>query len=657
MANKFFINDLKLNRPLTLGFFRATIINGEIMRYSLPDRLPENAHIFSLEDLPQKEIDILGYKIPLLCGNWVNYQGEPIFLIAAENRQDLKNISDSINIEFRPSTPYYFDMDYRPEQIFCPKEFEFTYEDIKFQKENTYTIETETSGDYFCPEYNDTVGVAAEYNGKTLTVYAPTQWPFHVRQTVAGMLDMAPDDVIVRVTEMTAPMEGRLWYSSYLGALAAFAAYKTGRPVKLLYSPDEVRQFIPSQYPFRIRHTSTLEKNTDRLLECDVQIEIATGAYPLFSNELIKILLTDAFGQYKIPKIKIHERLIKTSTPSMSFITGINFSQILTALENHINVIISRLDASPMDWRKNNIRSSFSEEIIDNVLAESDYLKKYSFYELLKKRKSDDQLDKFYTRGIGMAMAYCRNKSLSKFPLDNSVTCSLTMDSDRNITLSTATVPQYYDEYTFWKEIINAETSVPVEKIFISSHDTDRNCPSCPDIFNNTFLPVAGTISNCCRTLMKKAAEGVFPVTVTCSSENSEIPDENVWGSAVVEVSVDTTTYKPAIRGIWISMDRGKVLSEELLKKDIKQKITSTLLWLTEPLNTGYATSWKFADLPININLIKNSKIQNPCSCGDMANALISAAYSSAVSQAIGKNIFSYPITHEKIYRLVEGTC
>ena len=101
--------DLNLRNSLYLSLYRASIFCGEINNIHIPENLPSGCSVISYQDLPQKEFDILGSKFPLLCNGHVNYQGEPIFIIAARSQADADAVSRQIQVEYQPSTPLFFD--------------------------------------------------------------------------------------------------------------------------------------------------------------------------------------------------------------------------------------------------------------------------------------------------------------------------------------------------------------------------------------------------------------------------------------------------------------------------------------------------------------------------------------------------------------------
>ena len=123
------------------------------------------------------------------------------------------------------------------------------------------------SGEYhsrYC-EPNGAVAVP-EKNG-SFTIYTVSQWPDHVKRSVAEALDINPSKVNVVITDMSSPLEGRIWYPSLTAVRAALAAAASKKPVKLFLNEKENHSFTPSQFPFRVKFTSRILKK-QKYLKC-----------------------------------------------------------------------------------------------------------------------------------------------------------------------------------------------------------------------------------------------------------------------------------------------------------------------------------------------------------------------------------------------------
>ncbi len=649
--------DLNLRNSLYLSLYRASIFRGEILNFQLPEVLPDGCSIISYNDLPRKDFDIFGSKLPLLCNGYVNYQGEPIFIIAAKNRQDAEKVTKQIKVEYQPSTPLFFENEITEEQVIKECRENWTYDDKEIDPDQVLTVETFTSGDLYKPVYNDPIGVAIYVDSDNVSVCTSTQWPHHVRSTVSSILNLPEEQVMVKVPQLASPLEGRLWFPSYLAALASSAAaLREGESVRLILTKEEVQQYIGAQYPFKIRHTSQVDKNTGAILQCTVDLAINTGAYPLFEDDIMKNALASIMGPYKVNKVLIRESLIKTSYPPMFSITGNKFTQLLVGIEAHVNQIVSETGIFPDEWRSENIADTSLKPgniLIEKISKGADFRRKFSSFDLARQNRLSGLTNDQYYRGIGLAFATYKATSGFSNRICTPFTGTLTLDDNWQLSYSTATVPQNFFEYTMWKKVIHKATELDEKSIYILPHDTAVNEDSIPDILGEMTKGPIQLVNKCCRKLQELRISSPLPITVKESYDSTADINDAVWGAAIVEVSVDITTYKPSIKGIWTGFDIGDTIDEDISKRYLMQRIINSLYWCTSP-GEDENSSWKFANLPISISLINSKGSDTVNYCGDIPFAIIPSAYCNALSQALGKVITDIPVTPEKLYRMVE---
>ena len=649
--------DLNLRNSLYLSLYRASIFCGEIKNVHIPENLPVGCSVISYRDLPQKDFDILGSKFPLLCDKYVNYQGEPIFIIAAKSQADAEAVAKQIRVEYQPSTPLFFDDDLKAYQVVKERSETWTYDEKQIDPDQVLTVETLTSGDIYKPVYNDPIGVAIYMDSDSVSVCTSTQWPHHVRSTVSSILKKPEEAVKVNVPQIASPMEGRLWFPSYLAALAASViALRPGESVRLILTKEEVQQYIGAQYPFKIKHTSLVDKNSGAILQCTVDLAINGGAYPLFADEIMENALISVMGPYKVNKVLIREQLIKTSYPPMFFITGNKFTQILVGIETHVNKIISLTEQFPDEWREENIVKTSAKAgniVIEKAAKNSDFQRKFSAFELAKQnRQKGIGTDRYY-RGIGLAFATYKATSGFSSKICTPFTGKLTLDDNWQLYYSTSTVPQNFFEYTLWKKVIHKTTELDESSIHMMSHDTASNEDSIPDILGEMTKGPIQLVQKCSQKLQELRVSTPLPITVEESYDPTYDINAAVWGAAIVEVSVDIITYKPSIKGIWTCFDVGDTIDEDISKRYLMQRIINSLYWCTSP-GEDETSSWKFANLPISISLINSQGADTVNYCGDIPFGIIPSAYCNAVSQAVGKVITDMPVTAEKLYRMVE---
>jgi CO/xanthine dehydrogenase Mo-binding subunit len=130
--------------------------------------------------------------------------------------------------------------------------------------------------------------------------------------------------------------------------------------------------------------------------------------------------------------------------------------------------------------------------------------------------------------------------------------------------------------------------------------------------------------------------------------------------AAVVEVAIDPVENFPKIRGIWIAVDAGRILSLDGARKSLNYSVFQALGWaFTEQIEyiNGALTSRQYANYsipdpadmpPVNITFLHGDSGE-PRGLGELPYACIPAAYLQAASQAMDHCFRSIPLKREDI--------
>ena len=116
------------------------------------------------------------------------------------------------------------------------------------------------------------------------------------------------------------------------------------------------------------------------------------------------------------------------------------------------------------------------------------------------------------------------------------------------------------------------------------------------------------------------------------------------FAACVVEVELDPSTYRENIRGIWVVIDAGKILSVKAAEYSVKASIQQTLRELVED-DTVRCTN-------IRVQFIQSNS--EPKQIGDVVYAILPAAFTSALSQALAITMTRLPIQNDTLYKLTK---
>ena len=669
---------------LNAFIFRSDKPRGIIKSEKLPPQNDKNYTIISYNDIPgNKEINFLNNHIPILADKKINYRGEPIFLITYKNEESSKFAKNGIFLDIEEDQLLSFEKEKLfTEQIVFKKFYSISDEQSSkidfFQlDENKYPVsdndlllQTDT---FFANQYHtrycEPYGAIAqpEKNGN-ITIYTVTQFPTHVQKSVADTLGINQKNVKVIITALSSPLEGRIWYPSLIACQAAVAAWKTGKPVKIILPKQDSDNYTPAQFPFRITYKSAATK-TGKLKKMEINMAIDAGAYPIIIDELYEKSFISVAGFLDCPDISMNFSVIKTSKPPMSFISSFDFSKLNISLEKHISNMTRKLQLSPVEWRKKNIKNkywniqhdskkavTYNKEsiipIIDAVSASSDFERKYASYELMRVNKKNNKSKKL--SGIGFSLNFFANLIPLEAMEKEKISVKMMIDTSSHLNVSTLTVPNGSHNYDIWKKYLGELLGIPIEKIHILPHRTETAPASAPYVFSKRLDGFSELLKKASRNLQKKRSGNPLPLEITTSlALNTLSKNDFSWGASVVELSIDAFTYEIEIKGIWCCFDCGHILNKDIIDKSVYSGIIDSLNWISGSSEKSWTLKNNnirhFINIPIFTEYINVTKKSKSFDIGDLPLSLIPGAYYNALIQALGEDNNNIPMTINKI--------
>ena len=206
-----YVCDMTLPNMQYAYMVRSTIARGRIKAIHVPE-LPEGYYFISAKDIPaqgKNELWMIAKDWRCFAEDYVLYVGETIGLVVGPDRSVLKRLKAQIKIDYEEQTPAVTIDDgihcvggpMFPEknsnvmcELFCekgrPMDEVFAEADEVFEE----TIETP----YQEHVHLETNSAIADMEDGKFVFYASAQCPFYIRKSIAGLLDIPYDDIIVR---------------------------------------------------------------------------------------------------------------------------------------------------------------------------------------------------------------------------------------------------------------------------------------------------------------------------------------------------------------------------------------------------------------------------------------------------------------------------
>jgi CO/xanthine dehydrogenase Mo-binding subunit len=680
-----FVEDI-LPKTLLFGTtLRSPVARGKLKRIECP-RLPGSYFLITALDIPGKnQLDDL--PVPVLAHDELSYSGEAVGILVGPDQAKLEEYAERIVIHAEESeTPVFTSGSCKKENILAERHIKTGNTEEVFAKAKTIL-----SGEYQTGIqehlYAEPVGAVAIFTPSTgqLTIRTATQWPFQVKRSASLALNIPPALVSVESTAIGVHLDGKIWYPSLVACHAALASFISKKPVRIILTRAEDFLYSPKRNAAEIQIRSALGEGGE-ITGAEIGIQINVGAQGVFTDEILDRTCLGALGAYRIPNLTIRAAAFKTNIPPQGPLSGFGLAQGFFAMERHVSRIADTFRQGPGEWRKNNhlrrgeglrigvpIRDTPPlEQLLDTSAAMSDYYRKWASYELLRhhrteafSRESGEAL-----RGIGIAAAWQGNGFLYAGADKGLYSVELTLEKDGSLEIKTSMVTSN-DSYThIWGNIASDILAIDSGMVRVVSGHTEQNPDSGPASLSRNVAVLTKLVESACLAIRKQRFRDPLPITVRrrirpakggAWEQDTLLFDKNSlshlsWGAAVVEVEIDPVTYSPKIRGAWLGIDGGKILSEERARRCLRGGIVHALGWASSekldyvegriPRETmhDYNLPDPLDIPPIYIDFLWNDT-GDAKGIGELPFNCVPAAFVQAVSQAMDHPFERIPLT------------
>jgi CO/xanthine dehydrogenase Mo-binding subunit len=721
-----FYSDCSRENMLYAALVRSPAASGTITKISVPE-LPDGYFLFTAHDIPGKNAIVTAEtETPVFCGEEVKYLGEPLGIVAGpdekkvyaliseieivfdqstlesalqtvaegytgpdipfpktKNSNEINQIERAMNINPNPviqeqTTAADIPVPTHPlfeRQLIAERTIKsgiFAGTDKKKEpadKENIFTsADFDIAGTW---EEKNTQAYWLETNGAfcfmddgILNVYTPTQWPVYLQKSLASVLGIKEGSILIKKTNSSPQNTNGIWRNTTLTAETAVAAFLTGKPVRLVLSREEQKNFMAPGVSAIIHHRSAVTKE-GHITAMDITIDIDVGAWNPFASEILDRLVIASCNIYNPESVFITAKAYASQNPPSSMYTHLLDSQSFFAIESLMQQIADTLHLLPTEIRLKNIctdnrtssmpflfKTGNTAEIFNTLLSISDFNRKYTAFNLdsLHRKESGTELLSIPLRGIGFASAFDGSGYLSTDLFSSNQKMEITLETDDIVSIHALTPSDSIAD--IWITTAASILSVSKSNIRITPEFTETNVPPLPEnIYNNVSI-MTQLLKHCCLDLKKKRDKNTpRPITsrrgIAASmkkqwnkKEFSGYPFHTTsFGSSVVEVEIDPYTFIGRIKGIWSLIDCGEILSEHAAETTIRLAIQKELsdLVIDEIIPCD----------AMSISFVHSSA--NPGQIGDIIHSTVPAAFRAALSQALSRQLKQIPCSFEDL--------
>ena len=666
---------------------RSTIARGRIKAIHVPE-LPEGYYFISAKDIPaqgKNELWMIAKDWRCFAEDYVLYVGETIGLVVGPDRSVLKRIKAQIKIDYEEQTPAVTIDDgihcvggpMFPEknsnvmcELFCekgrPMDEVFVEADEVFEE----TIETP----YQEHVHLETNSAIADMEDGKFVFYASAQCPFYIRKSIAGLLDIPYDDIIVRQCTTGGAFGGKEHFPDVLCGALLVAENKIRKPIKMVFDREEDTQFSVKRHPSKCIYKTAVKDG--KITGVYGHIYYNCGAYLSSSYVVLQRGVFHGNGVYTFDNTYLKGEGIGTNMfPSCAF-RGFGAPQTIFAIETHLDHLAHHLGVDPLEFKMQYLAKKGDEtttnghiieevklpEMLDVITRESDYWRKAKEYK------------PGCGRGIGIALynhggAFTGNGEQAIIKAH----ARLVKTGDR-VSIQVGSTEMGQGFKTSLRKICAATLGVSIDQIEYLDPDTSKVVDSGPTAASRSTMVVGRLVERAAQEMKERWSEGDFTTEVEYEHPDGYPWDQATfrgdaylgygWGVACVEVEVDKLTNEVKTLGVWSSHEIGKAIDELIVHGQITGVLLQSLGYGSmEKLEVkgGRFKQKSMSDyvIPTSMDFPKqfyhiqeNPYPWGPYGAKGMGELVFngaSAAYVDAVERALNTRFTSIPIPPEAI--------
>jgi CO/xanthine dehydrogenase Mo-binding subunit len=391
-----YCEDLKIPGMLYGKVLRSPYAHAKII--SIDTSRAENMSgvraVITGRDVPEKRYGPSVFDQHILARKVVRYVGDPVAVVAADSIEVAERALDLITVEYEelsaifdieeawkknPSVIVHRDLpEYELGKFPPPRlvpdrpnvcnlrmlrhgDVERGFKEADLIVENKFT----TTRLQHCSLEPHVSIAQAEPNG-SLTIWAGRQSIFVAKQYLCTIFDLLPSQVRVIASHYVGGAFGSK-VTLYTEPIAAMLSMKTGRPVKLTYTREEMFSSGGTRVPFVIRMRDGVKKD-GTLVARDMEMLLGMGAYAGSGPLVTRNSIYAAAGTYRIHNAKIDAYAVYTNEPFVTSYRGFGSSQVIWAVESQMDIIAEELGIDAVELRRKNLLEEGDTNITGEIV-------------------------------------------------------------------------------------------------------------------------------------------------------------------------------------------------------------------------------------------------------------------------------------------------
>ncbi|MGZ6372913.1 MAG: xanthine dehydrogenase family protein molybdopterin-binding subunit, partial [Candidatus Limnocylindria bacterium] len=538
-------------------------------------------------------------------GGEIRHQAEALFLLAAPDRETLRNAKRHLTVR-TDRLPAVFDPMASTEEFSHLEvgrgDLEAGFAEAEVVIEGTYRVGHQ---EQLYIENQAMIAVPQPDGG--VTVHGSCQCPYYIHRAMKRSLQLTDAQAVVVQAETGGGFGGKEDYPSMIALHAALLARKVGKPVRMIYDRHEDLSATTKRHPAIVRHRTGVMRD-GRLVAQEIEVVMDGGAYCTLTPVVLSRGVLHAAGPYRCPNVHISGRSMATNTPPNGAFRGFGAPQTEFAAEMQVNRLAEALGISPLElrrgwaYREGNVtptgqvlhESVAAVEVLEAAVEASDYVR---HAEQTRRAREARHSGARLASGIGMAMGWHGAGFTGSGEVHIAGVASVELTDEGRIRVLSAQTEMGQGTKTIFPQLVAEELGLDPSQVEVAPQDTSIVPDSGPTVASRTAMVVGGLIIKAARRLraqVEAVTDHPFPDSYRdFAREHGGLrvdeqfePYPNVqfddtrytgdaypcfgWAACTAEVDVDLDTGEVTVRSVVSADDVGRVIHPVLCEGQVE---------------------------------------------------------------------------------------
>jgi CO/xanthine dehydrogenase Mo-binding subunit len=715
-----YVDDLTFPGMLWGVTVRSSFPRGRIRNIVFGPGIPWHEFtVVTAEDIPGKNcVALLIEDQPALADGVVNHPEEPVILLAHPDKYLLEEARRAVKIEFGPLPTVFTIAD-----SIAKKEIIWGEDNVfkSFLVEKGNVDEVWSTADFIVEGeyetgaqeqlYIEPQGMIAQASpAEGVTVWGSLQCPYYVHKALVRLFGLPKDKIRVVQTETGGGFGGKEEYPSMIASHVALLAWKSGKPVKMIYDRAEDMVATTKRHPSRTRHRTALSRD-GKFLAMDIDFSIDGGAYETLSPVVLSRGTIHAAGPYNCPNVRVRSRAVATNTPPHGAFRGFGAPQSVFAMERHLDRIAEVVGLAPEELRRRNFIHEGQTLAVHQVVREKvdmsrllDRALELSGYHAKRQRFAEENLRSSIKRGIGFATFLHGAGFTGSGEEYLASEAALDVTRDGRVRVFAGSTEMGQGTNTVFTQIAAETLGLPCDQIEIAQPDTSLVPNSGPTVASRTTMIVGKLVESAALSVQKSLFDtgflkpGYTPAefSAACAKYIERLgplqslskyqhprdlhwDDQRYQGDAygayawavyVAEVAVDMRTAEVRVEDFVALQEVGKVINPVLAAGQIEGGVAQGIgfalyencVWREGRMINGQMTNYIMPTSmdvpPIRVFFEEIPYARGPGGAkgiGELPLDGTAPAIANAIANATGADVRRIPVTPEVLLEILES--